>query len=392
MSQIPELLSPAGSLEKLQVAVLYGADAVYCAGLDFGLRAASDNLSRGELVAGVDFAHARGAKVFVVLNAFLHDQDFSGLGDFCRFLATIGVDGVICSDLGVMTTVGRSSQLPIHLSTQASCLNSASGRLWRRMGVRRLILGREVSLQEARAIKQQTGLEVELFVHGSLCTSYSGNCVISNYTAGRDSNRGGCAHSCRFAYTLEQGSRREQSFFMSSRDLQGLEVLDRYIDAGIDSIKIEGRMKGPIYVATATKVYREALDTWRNGQPQRWQEWRGELASFAHRDYTTASLLGTDRTANVFERREQLRHRTHQVLGTVLATAGGEAIISVKHPFDGRQAVEILPFTGPVLKVPSDSLKSLEGESIAVARQSALVRLPAGDKAAVWNMVRGRCQ
>ena len=219
---VPELLSPAGSLEKLKVSISYGADAVYCGGQKFGLRSAADNLTYQELEEGVNFAHEKNAKVFVVLNSFLHDQDLEELPSFVRFLEEVGVDAVIVSDLGVVRTVRSVSKIPIHLSTQASCLNIQSALFWKKMGVQRIVLGREVSLEEASQIKKETGLEIELFIHGSMCMAYSGNCVISNYTSGRDSNRGGCAHSCRFEYTLEgkedSGNKKElKSFFMSSK-------------------------------------------------------------------------------------------------------------------------------------------------------------------------------
>ena len=396
MSQIPELLSPAGSLEKLKVSVLYGADAVYVGGLAFGLRAASENLTHEELSIGVDFAHKRGAKVFVVLNAFLHDDDLSCLPEFCRFLQSITVDAVICSDLGVIATVRENCDLPIHLSTQACCLNVASGKLWKRMGVARLILGREVSLAEAQEIKVQTGLEVELFVHGSLCMSYSGNCVISNYTAGRDSNRGGCAHSCRFEYSLKHQFKEEssfggRSFFMSSKDLQGLTVLGKYIDSSIDSIKIEGRMKGPIYTATVTKVYREALDAWKQGGPWAWEKWQGELESFAHRDYTLASLMAPADSTSLFNQREELRRRTHEVLGTVVFSNAQEAIVSVKNTFMADSEIEILPFKGAPICLSRLKIKSLGGSPLSKALPSTLVRLSVVPGVESWNMVRKRC-
>ena len=228
MSQIPELLAPAGSLEKLKVASLYGADAVYLGGQKFGLRAASDNFTFSELIEGVEFAHSNGTLVYVVLNGFLHDQDIEDLGEFVSFLEEIKVDAVICSDLGVVEFVSQNSNLTIHLSTQASCLNSYSGKLWKKMGVKRLILGRECSIEDGAKIKKETGLEVEMFIHGAMCMAYSGNCVISNYTAGRDSNRGGCAHSCRFEYSLDvskydtKSTEGKKSFFMSSKDLNGI--------------------------------------------------------------------------------------------------------------------------------------------------------------------------
>ena len=191
MSHFPELLSPAGSLEKLKLAVLYGADAVYIGGQKYGLRTASENFTDGEIEEGVLFAKKNGVKVYVVLNGFLHDSDFEYLQDFIIFIEKAGVDAVIVSDPGVISLVSEHSKLDIHLSTQASCLNIEAGKLWKKAGVKRLVLGREVSIESAKRIKSETGLEIEMFVHGSMCIAYSGNCVISNYTSGRDSNRGG---------------------------------------------------------------------------------------------------------------------------------------------------------------------------------------------------------
>jgi putative protease len=235
----PELLSPAGSLEKLKVAVLYGANAVYLGGQKFGLRQASDNFTTEELIEGVEFAHSRGSLVYVVLNSFLHDKDLSELPEFLSLLSELKVDAVIVSDLGVIETVKKHSNLVIHLSTQASCLNTEAAKLWKSMGVQRIVLGREVTIKEACEIKKATGLEIEMFVHGSMCMAYSGNCVISNYTQGRDSNRGGCAHSCRFEYSIEfdkQNNEAMKAYFMSSKDLEGIRLLPEFIAAGIDSL------------------------------------------------------------------------------------------------------------------------------------------------------------
>ena len=185
-----ELLAPAGNLNKLKIAVLYGADAVYLAGPKYGLRGASDNFSDTELCEGIQFAHQNNCKTYVTLNAFLHDKELEELPDYVSFLEQSKVDAVIVSDLGVMTVVQQHSKLSIHLSTQASCLNLHAAKAWKRLGAKRLVLGREVSLEEAGKIRKASGIEVELFVHGAMCTAYSGNCTISNYSSGRDSNRG----------------------------------------------------------------------------------------------------------------------------------------------------------------------------------------------------------
>ena len=203
---LPELLAPAGNLEKLKIAVLYGADAVYLAGPQFSLRAGTDNFSDVELAEGVRFAHDHRVKVYVTLNAFLHDEELAQLPDYIKFLDTCNVDAVIVSDLGVIATVQQYAPLPLHLSTQASCLNQYAAQLWKNLGVQRIVLGREVSINQAQAIRQAAGIEVEMFVHGAMCMAYSGNCTISNYTQARDSNRGGCVHSCRFPYSIWENS------------------------------------------------------------------------------------------------------------------------------------------------------------------------------------------
>jgi putative protease len=242
---LPEILAPAGSLDKLKVAVLYGANAVYVGGQKFGLRTAAENFTPDELREGISFAHERGAKVYVVLNSFLHDKDLQELPDFVNFLGEVGADAVIVSDLGVVRTVRSLSNIPVHISTQASTLNVEAAKLWKKAGASRIVLGREVSVKEAGKIKREAGIEIEMFIHGSMCMAYSGNCVISNFTQGRDSNRGGCAHSCRFEYSLEglDTLEKKKAYFMSSKDLEGLRVLPQFIEEGIDSLKIEGRMK-----------------------------------------------------------------------------------------------------------------------------------------------------
>ena len=208
---IPELLAPAGNLEKLKIAVLYGADAVYLAGPCFGLRAGTDNFSDEEMEEGVAFAHQRGVKVYVTLNSFPHDEELLNLPDYVKFLESCGVDAVIVSDAGMLSVAQRHSNLAIHLSTQASCLNSQAAVLWKNLGVKRIVLGRELSIDQARVIRERAGIEVEMFIHGSMCMAYSGNCIISNYTLGRDSNRGGCAQSCRFSYSIREIKKEQRA-------------------------------------------------------------------------------------------------------------------------------------------------------------------------------------
>jgi U32 family peptidase len=391
---VPELLCPAGSLEKLKTAILYGANAVYLGGQKFGLRQASDNFTYAELEEGVQFAHARGAHVYVVLNSFLHDKDLEELPEFLAYIQSIRVDAVIVSDLGVVKTVSAHTNIPIHLSTQASCLNSYSGKLWKKMGVRRLILGREVSIKEAGKIKKATGLEVELFVHGSMCMAFSGNCVISNFTQGRDSNRGGCAHSCRFEYKIDfkNASQSElNAYFMSSKDLQGIRVLQEFIDAGIDSIKVEGRMKSPLYAGTMAKIYSDALAYYKlhgNFNSERMQYWETELSKVSHRSYSQASLVEKAGDDSIYNERET-DDNPFSVAGYVVEVVPGEhLLVEVKKAFNLQHQLEILPFQGHPISFTLDRMTDFFKTEVERSRPSTLVKIPYIEGAQVYNLIR----
>jgi len=389
----PELLSPAGSLEKLRVAVLYGADAVYLGGQKFGLRSAADNFSHQELLEGVTFAHAHGTKVYVVLNSFLYDEDLAELPEFLNLLQTYAVDAVIVSDLGVVETVRRACQIPIHLSTQASCLNIYAAKFWKEMGVTRLVLGREVTLGEAKKIKEATNLEIEMFIHGSLCMSFSGNCVISNYTQGRDSNRGGCAHSCRFEYSLNDEKENLKSFFMSSKDLEGIRLIAEFAAAGIDSVKIEGRMKSHHYAGTVSKVYREALDFYKTHghfeTPQIYH-WESELRKLSHRDYTEGSLLNPADDHSIFDERDH-SEQEYVVTGIVREVIGIDwMIVEVRAHFGPQDILELMPHQGPVVEILYPKILTLNNEEILKTRPSTLVKMPYVLGANAWTILRKR--
>lgn len=393
---VPELLAPAGSLEKLKVAVNYGANAVYLGGQEFGLRVASDNFTYAELSEGVLYAHKRGAKVFVVLNSFLHDQDLNKLPDFVEYLASLNVDAVIVSDLGVIQTVKKYSDIPIHLSTQASCLNVSAAKFWKNQGVTRVVLGREVSIQEASLIKKETGLEVELFVHGSMCMAYSGNCTISNFTQGRDSNRGGCAHSCRFEYSLDFPDQRmvTRSYFMSSKDLKGIALLENYISSEIDSIKIEGRMKSPLYTATTSKIYSEALKFYQSHGhflSENMKDWEAELKKISHRSYTEASLINKAGGDSIFNERESSDDFEYKNLGMIKDIVPGEyMILDVKNAFEINNELEVITYKGLYQKVIASDIQDLLGQKVEKTKPNTLVKIPYVMGAEVLNMVRMR--
>lgn len=386
-----ELLAPAGNLEKLKVASLYGADAVYCSGQNFGLRAASDNFTLPELEEGIHFAHQNKTLVYVVLNAFLHDRDLDGLPAFVKDIEALGADAVIVSDAGVIEAVKTHSRLPIHLSTQASCLNRYSAKSWKRHGVSRVVLGREVSIAEAAKIKQETGLEVEIFIHGSMCMAYSGNCVISNYTQGRDSNRGGCAHSCRFEYDLNfNDESSKKAYFMSSKDLQGIRFLNECIDAGIDSLKVEGRMKTHHYVGTITKVYSEALKYYRdhgNFLSDQMINWEKELAKVSGRDGDAWNLIEKAEHSSVYNKRES-DEDSHNLAAIVTQVFDKEIILQVRKGFTPQDILELVPFRGGNQVLDLSQMKDLNGNIIEKSRPGTMVRVPFTGNASELNIVR----
>lgn len=311
----PELLAPAGNLEKLKFAVLYGADAVYIGGQKFGLRSKAGNFTYEDMKEGVEFAHAHGAKVFVAANIIAHNEDFEGMEEYFRTLYDIGIDAVIIADPAIVEVCKQAApNLEIHLSTQASTTNWQAVNFWANEGISRVVLAREVSMEEIRQIKKHTDVEIEAFIHGAMCISYSGRCVLSNHMTNRDANRGGCAQSCRWKYDLFEEveeedtetpqigkrelpmfSEEDDSFTMSSKDLCMIEHIPEMIEAGVDSLKIEGRMKTVHYVATVVNTYRKVIDAYCE-DPEGYvfkQEWMDEILKAANRPVTTAFYFGS---------------------------------------------------------------------------------------------------
>ena len=300
-----ELLAPAGDLEKLKTAIDYGADAVYLGGEAFGLRKASKNFSIEKIKEGVAYAHARGRKVHVTLNIIPHDKDFDGLDEYLHALEEAEVDAVIVADPGIFMRVKKASKLPIHMSTQGSLTNSETVRFWRDLGAERVVLARELTLDEIRAIEKDVdGVEIETFVHGAMCMSYSGRCLMSNYMTGRDANQGDCAQPCRYKYHLVEENRpgeyfpiestEEGSFILNSKDLCMIEHIDELIEAGIRSLKIEGRVKSAYYLATVIRAYRMAIDAYY-ADPKNYRydpRWLEEIKKVSHRDFTTGFYYG----------------------------------------------------------------------------------------------------
>ncbi len=403
VTNIPEVLAPAGSLEKLKVAILYGADAVYLGGQKYSLRSAADNFTEHELIEGISFAHQRGRKVYVVLNSFFHDDDFNDLPEFIKLLDSLKVDALIVSDLGVIEMIKkcrlRESQMDIHLSTQASCLNIESAKFWKGQGVSRIVLGREVSILEAHRIEMEAGIEVELFVHGSMCMAYSGNCTISNYTQGRDSNRGGCAHSCRFEYEmdfLKRDSHKaagKNAFFMSSKDLKGINILKNFIEYGISSLKIEGRMKSHHYVGTVTKVYKSALKQFKeNGHllSDDLKKWNEELEKISHRDYSDGSLLETAGDDSIYNERENEASEL-VIAGVVVEVVSPDfLLVEVRSQFSSGDLLELVPFVEENQKLKLTWIKTFDNQLLDKTNPGTLVKIPYVSFAQEYNLIRGK--
>lgn len=305
--QKPELLAPAGDLEKLKFAFAYGADAVYAGGASFGLRAYAGNLDSGDMRLGVEYAHNLGRKLYITVNIFAHEQDFEGLRDYLIQIRDMGVDGIIVSDPGVLCLAKEIvPELSIHLSTQANCTNAYSANFWFDQGIRRAVLARELTLAELRSLSPKAKGELEIFIHGAMCMSYSGRCLLSNYLTGRDANRGECTHPCRWGYSLSEEKRPGEyfpieedgrgSYIFNSHDLCLLPYLPELKPLALASYKIEGRMKSAYYVASTVKVYREALDVlWEQGEAcfkEMIPHWLEEMDKVSHRDYSTGFLFG----------------------------------------------------------------------------------------------------
>lgn len=302
----PEVLAPAGTLEKLKTAIHYGADAVYIGGNAYGLRRRAGNFTYEEMQEGVSFAKKYGAKVYVAANMIAHEDDTEGAGKFFREIRDIGIDAVIVADPALIEICAMDAPgLPIHLSTQTSATNYETLNFWHGEGLERVVLGREVTMDEIREIRQNTDVEIETFIHGAMCISYSGRCTLSNHMSARDANRGGCSQSCRWKYELFEvdhlgerqsllGGEPEEAFSMSAVDMSMIRHIPDLVDIGVDSLKIEGRMKSIHYVSTVANVYSQAVRTYCE-DPDNFvfnEEWEDELWKVAQRELATGFYYG----------------------------------------------------------------------------------------------------
>jgi len=353
----PELLAPAGDMERLHMAVLYGADAVYLAGTSFGMRSFAGNFTDEELPRAVQFAHEHGVRVHCTVNTMPRNDEAARLPEHLERLNDAGVDAIICADLGVFTLAGKyAPNCQRHISTQASISNYECARAWHELGASRVILARELSLQEIREIRAKTPqeLEIECFVHGAMCVSYSGRCLLSGYMTGRDSNRGACAQPCRYQYALMEEKRpgeyfpvfedEKGTYIMNSRDMCMIDHLEDLMDAGVASLKIEGRAKSAYYAAIVTGAYRHCLDAAAEGKPLD-PIWRDEVEHVSHRHYSTGFFYG--QPGQYYENSRYIRD--WQVAALVTSCdAQGNAVLSLRNKFRTGDQVEIVgPDTKP---------------------------------------------
>ena len=320
-----ELLSPAGNLSKLKVAVLYGADAVYFGGEKFSLRARANNFTLDDIKEGVKFAHAHHAKVYVTMNILPHNSDLEGLEEYLLYLDKVGVDAIIASSATIIDTCLKICKRMVpHVSTQLSTLNSAACNYYKDLGIDRVVLARECSLEEIKEIRKKTDVELEVFIHGGMCSSFSGRCMLSNHMVNRDANRGGCAHSCRWNYDLYEKDNKLNSnsyFNIGSKDLCALSELERLISIGVDSLKIEGRMKSEYYIAKVIGAYRKAIDTiykaLKSGEKVNLDNCLKEIQKAENRETSTGFLKGDVKVeGQLYDRCD---HPTKEFVGTVMS-------------------------------------------------------------------------
>ncbi|MBZ4688050.1 MAG: peptidase [Clostridiales bacterium] len=399
----PEILAPAGDLEKLKFACIYGADAVYLGGRQYGLRAAAGNFSLEEIKEGVSFAHSRGKKVYVTVNIFAHNKDLISLPDYLGELTELDVDGVIVSDPGIIRIVRQVAPLlPLHLSTQANMTNWSSALFWKELGFQRLVLARELSLQEISEISSKVDIELEAFVHGAMCMSYSGRCIISNFLTGRGANQGECAHPCRYKYYLVEEKRPGEcmpveedergSYIFNSRDLCMLPHLKDLVEAGIHSFKIEGRMKSIHYVATVVKAYREVLDSCIEGEENSEQvsKWLNELKKVSHRGYTTGFYYKPP-TAEDHNYETSSYIREYEFIGIVKGYSKEQNAYEIeqRNRFAKGETIELFTPSGEIFTYTINHMKNEEGESIdAAPHPQQIVYLPLKQKVEPFTILR----
>jgi putative protease len=388
-----ELLAPAGNMEKLRMAVLYGADAVYLAGEKFGLRTASDNFTFEEIKEAVDFAHNRGVKVYLTMNIIPHNEDLKDADSFVERAAATGIDAVIVSDPGMLSIIKRTAPgLGIHVSTQANITNTESVKFWHSVGASRVVLARELSLADIRQIRDNCteDMELEAFVHGAMCISYSGRCLLSNYMVGRDANMGDCAQPCRWKYHLVEEKRpgeyfpiQEDSrgtFIFNSKDLCMIRHIPELISSGVTSFKIEGRVKSSFYVATVVKAYRDAIDAYYvdNESYTIDEKWFEEISKVSNRDFTTGFFFKKPGPED-HNYKTSSYIRNYDFVGVVKGydNENKMVIIEQRNRFRLGDTIEVMPPKGQVFEFVVNEMYDNEGNAIEVApHPKMVVRIP----------------
>ena len=376
----PELLAPAGSLDRLKTAIAFGADAVYAGGEAFSMRTASKNFSAEDLKRGRELTLAQNKKLYIAVNIIPHNEDMEALPAYLTELRDLSPDGLIISDLGVLSMAKKyAPEIPVHISTQANNVNYETFNMWHSLGASRVVCARELSFEEIREIKNNIPdtLEIKAFIHGAMCISYSGRCLLSNYMAGRDSNQGNCAHPCRWNYHLVEEQRPGEylpvyenergTFIFNSRDLCMIEYIPQLVQSGIDSLKLEGRVKTEYYVATVVKTYREAIDRYFEN-PDAYQtdpKWLEELSKVSNRHYTTGFYLGKpDETAQVYETSAYVR--TYDVVAVVMGydEKTGDVLLEQRNRFfRGDELEAVIPFAD-TLHFKAEDLRDGDGNEI----------------------------
>lgn len=400
-----ELLIPAGSLDVLKTAVIYGADAVYLGGEAFGLRAKAKNFTNEEIREGIAFAHERGVKVYITANILAHNEDLPGVEAYFEELKEIRPDALIISDPGVFAIARRViPDMEIHISTQANNTNYGTYLFWHQLGAKRVVTARELSLAEIREIRDHIpeDMEIESFIHGAMCISYSGRCLLSNFMVGRDANQGACTHPCRWKYSLVEEKRPNEympvfenergTYIFNSKDLCMIEHIPEMMEAGIDSFKIEGRMKTALYVATVARTYRKAIDDY-NRNPEEYRanlDWyRAEIGKCTYREFTTGFYFGKpDSTTQIYDNNTYVKNYTY--LGTVEEVReDGCCRITQKNKFSVGETIEVMKPDGRNVEVAVKAMYDEEGQAVESAPHSKqVIYVDLGTELAEYDILR----
>jgi len=396
-----ELLAPAGNMEKLQMVFHYGADGAYMGGKAFNLRALSGNFEDDELKKAVEYSHSLGKKAYITLNVIPHNKELEMMPEYVKYLESIKVDGVIVADVGVFELVRENTNLNINISTQASNTNWRSVKFWKEMGAKRVILAREVSIDDMKLIRDKVSdVELEVFVHGAMCISISGRCLMSNYMTGRDANRGACAHPCRWRYSLVEEKRPGEYFpvyedetgtyIFNSKDLCTIEFIDKILEIGIDSLKIEGRMKGIYYGANVVKVYRDAINSYLSGKYSYNPEWLEELNGTSNRLFTSGFYLGKPDENSQNYNTNSSYSQTQQLVAKVIEKKDSKNyVLEIRNRlFEGEELEVITPNKKPI-KFKMPNMKNKEnGEIIDTAHPNTIVEIESDIELEVYDMIR----